>query len=112
MTLLRRRSGAPSQTRVVVSTSVHRPCMIGITGVRGHACNTLVRSLVRYVVETLSNSPSLFLSMMLDMLTAALLLLPIAISLRFERIEARAKVVCRARRSLRRQSVMRQRKHL
>ena len=49
---------------------------------------------------------------MSDMLTAAFLLLPIAINLRFERIGARAKVVGRVRRSLRRQSVLRQRKHL
>ena len=28
VTLLRHRSGAPSQTRIVVSTSFHRPCRI------------------------------------------------------------------------------------
>ena len=50
VTLLRRRSGAPSQTRIVVSTSFQRPRMIRVTSVRGHACNTRARSFVSYVV--------------------------------------------------------------
>ena len=50
VTLLRHRSRAPSQTRIVVSTSFQRPRMIRVISVGGHACNTRLRSFVSYVV--------------------------------------------------------------